>query len=191
MDNNYILLDAARMHGDIHGARELNPDHSCLYEGDSERFLSAVAPWLFSMVPGSPFAQWITDRGTAQNWGVFLTCREDPVKLYKHLRNFLIVKGEDGHEVYFRYYDPRVLHIFLPTCEREQLREFFGPIGTFAAEGTDGFVVEFSLNDPGELSVNETGLSLGEYLDPKSSSTQSETQAQTAEKPKKDWDFGY
>lgn len=191
MDSRYILLDAARMNGDIHGARELNPDHSCLYEGDSERFLSAVAPWLFSMLPGSPFAKWITEHGTAQSWGVFLTCQEDPVKLYKHLRNFLIVKGEDGHEVYFRYYDPRVLRIFLPTCEREQLREFFGPIGTFAAEDTDGFVVEFSLNDPGELSVNETGLRLGEYLDPQSTTIQSETRTLIPEKPKKDWDFGY
>lgn len=191
MDNNYILLDAARMHGDIYGAREMNPDHSCLYEGDSEKFLSAVAPWLFNLVPGSSFAQWITERATAQSWGVLLTCQEDPVKLYKHLRNFLIVKGEDGREMYFRYYDPRVLRVFLPTCKHEQLREFFGPIATFAAEDPNGLVMEFSLDDVGELAVNETGMGLGEYLDPQDPTTRFEIGTQIAEEPKKRWDFGY
>ena len=54
---------------------------------------------------------------------------------WKHFRKFLIVKTEDGKELYFRFYDPRVLKIFLPTCEKDQMIEFFGPIERFIVEG--------------------------------------------------------
>ena len=188
----FLLLDAARMHGDIHQARELNPDHTCLYEGDSERFLSAVAPWLFSMQPGCAFAQWVAANGSRQSWGVLLRCDPDPVKLYKHLRNFLIVQGDDGKEMYFRYYDPRVLRVFLPTCEPEQLRTFFGPIEAFVAEDAEGMVVEYRLDALGGLEVIETNKDLKRYLLGEAATETGESGASEHDpEPKKSWDFGY
>ncbi|MEZ4808079.1 MAG: DUF4123 domain-containing protein [Flavobacteriales bacterium] len=190
--NSFLLLDAARMHGDIHRARELNPEHTCLYEGDSERFLSAVAPWLFSLAPHSPFAQWLVENGAGQSWGVVFQSDADPVKLYKHLRSFLIVEGEDGREMYFRYYDPRVLRVFLPTCEPEQLAAFFGPIAMFLAEDVNGLVVEFTLTDQGTLEVVETGKKLVSYLSggpPGVIEERGSDEGQVARK--KNWDFGY
>jgi hypothetical protein len=35
------------------------------------------------------------------------------------------------NRMYFRFYDPRVLQAFLPTCTAEQLNGFFGPISRF------------------------------------------------------------
>lgn len=37
----------------------------------------------------------------------------------------------------FRYYDPRVLRVFLPTCNKEELTNFFGPIQAFVLEDTE------------------------------------------------------
>jgi hypothetical protein len=66
--------------------------------------------------------------------------------LYKHFRKFLIVKTEEGDELYFRFYDPRVLRIFLPSCDKEQLKEFFGPVSYFVCEDEDpGTGLIFSL----------------------------------------------
>ncbi len=144
---NYVLLDAAKMRGEMEKARELNPEHICLYEGDSERFLGAVAPWLFDLEDGSDFAAWLSEAAQSNSWGVFIRCNAEPNELYTHLRKFLVVATEDGRELYFRYYDPRVLREFLPTCDKQQLLDFFGPIEAFLAEDENGLLVEYALGD--------------------------------------------
>jgi len=160
---NFLLLDAARMHGDIYQAREMNPENTCLYEGDSEKFLGSVAPWLFGFDRESEFATWVLRHARGNSWGIFMRSAAEPVRLYKHLRKFLIVQGEDGKEMYFRYYDPRVLRVFLPTCEAPQLKEFFGPVEAFLAENEQGLLVEYALVD-GKLTYTETGLDLLKYF---------------------------
>ena len=68
--------------------------------------------------------------------------------MYKHFRKFLIVQAEDGMELYFRFYDPRVLRIFLPTCTRNQLIEFFGPVQKHIMEDEDpSYALIFSLEN--------------------------------------------
>ena len=54
--------------------------------------------------------------------------------LWRHLRAQVMVYGPNLDPMYFRYYDPRVLRSFLPTCTPRQLAEFFGPVGFFIAE---------------------------------------------------------
>ena len=160
---NFLMLDAARMHGDIYQARELNPEHICLYEGDSEKFLGAVAPWLFGFDQQSEFGQWVVRSARGNSWGVFLRSSADPQKVYQHLRKFLVVQSEGGKEMYFRYYDPRVMRVFLPTCEPPQLKEFFGPVEAFLAENEQGLLVEYALVN-GKLTYTETGLDLLKYF---------------------------
>ncbi len=157
------MLDAARMHGDIYQAREINPEHICLYEGDSEKFLGSVAPWLFSFDQQSEFAKWLLRNARGNSWGIFLRSSTDPQKLYQHLRKFLIVQSEEGKEMYFRYYDPRVMRVFLPTCEPPQLKEFFGPVEGFLAENEQGLLVEYALLN-GKLAYTETGLDVLKYF---------------------------
>jgi len=201
----YLLLDAARMQGAIHRARELNPDHTCLYEGDSERFLAAVAPWLFSFDPTTPFGEWVVAEGAGRSWGVFLRCAADPVALYKHLRKFLIVENEEGREMYFRYYDPRVLRAFLPTCGAEQLKAFFGPVDTFLGEDEQHLLVEFGIRNGG-IVLNRTERTMTEFFAPEGEvvapgpdggaggvlPVQGENAIVDGKKdPPKRWDFGF
>ena len=64
-------------------------------------------------------------------------------------RHFLMIELE-GEEVYFRFYDPRVLRGFLPNCTPGEIREFFGPIREFLMEAADpGTMLHFTPHGPG------------------------------------------
>lgn len=136
--NNYhILLDSAKMGTEIITAKELNPGFDSLYLGASELSLSVVAPYLFSFQPKTEFVNWFMQNGWGNSWGVLMHAQEDMKSLRKHFRKFLMVKTENGEELYFRFYDPRVLNAFLPTCDKDQLQEFFGPVEFYICEDED------------------------------------------------------
>jgi hypothetical protein len=134
---SHALLDAARMLDQMDVAKKLNPGHDSLYRGRSEEALAIVAPYLFSYQEGTEFAGWLASKGWGDSWGVFLYSEASMAELHRHFCKFLLVKTEEGQELYFRFYDPRVLRIFLPTCDEEQLREFFGPVRYFMMEDED------------------------------------------------------
>lgn len=154
-DPFYILLDAARMGADILRAKELNPEFDSLYRGKSEAHLAAVSPYLFSMEHNTEFENWFLQNGWGDSWGVMVHSNKELKTLVRHFRQFLMVMTEDKKDLYFRYYDPRVLRIFLPTCDQQQLKEFFGPVGYYICEDEDpdsGLV--FSLHDE-ELKIEK------------------------------------
>jgi hypothetical protein len=51
-----------------------------------------------------------------------------------HLRHFLEVRQPNGEQVYFRFYDPRVLRLYLPTLNQNESGQFFGPIHCYIVE---------------------------------------------------------
>ena len=55
----------------------------------------------------------------------------------KHFRKFVTVYNEEMEPVYFRYYDPRVFRVYLPTCNAGELDTVFGPVETFCVEDRD------------------------------------------------------
>jgi hypothetical protein len=134
---NFTLLDGARMLDRMETAKELNPQHESLYRGRREEPLSIVAPCLFTYQESGGFAEWLGKNGWADAWGIFFYSEATMSELLHHFRRFLLVKTEDGVELYFRFYDPRVLRKFLPTCDEQQLREFFGPVTYFGMEEAD------------------------------------------------------
>jgi hypothetical protein len=147
----FLLLDAARMGGDIITAKELNTEFDSLYRGKSEVHLSSVSPYLFTVQHNTAFEDWYMQNGWGDSWGVMVFSDKDLGGLVKHFRHFLMVQTEDKQELYFRFYDPRVLRIFLPTCDESQLNEFFGPVDYFVCEDEDpAFALAFTLKD-GEL----------------------------------------
>jgi hypothetical protein len=65
--------------------------------------------------------------------------RRPLAEVRRHFRKLLYVKEEDTRkEMFFRFYDPRVLRAFLPSCTARQLDEIFGEIDVFVAEGEEG-----------------------------------------------------
>lgn len=62
-------------------------------------------------------------------------------RIRKHFRQFLMVKDEAGKKYRFRFYGPRVLRTFLPSCTHEEPQQFFGPVERFHAPSLDGRAV--------------------------------------------------
>ena len=134
LHTNYILLDAARMGNTIEDAKQMNKQFDSLYRGRSEESLAVVAPYIFSFAAQTDFGKWFFEKGWGDSWGILIQSSYPMNELHRHFRKFLIVGTEDNQELYFRFYDPRVLRIFLPTCSTDQLKEFFGPIDYFVME---------------------------------------------------------
>ena len=131
----YLLFDSAKSEANINRAVHQNKLYQSLYKGRSEEDLADVAPYLFSFEFKSNFSNWYLENGWGNSWGVFVQSQCDFEQVYTHFRKFLLVKTENGQELYFRFYDPRVLKIFLPTCDKKQIIEFFGPVESFIVEG--------------------------------------------------------
>lgn len=84
------------------------------------------------------------------NLGILLLSKAEPEEMRTHLRTLFRVTDEEGEEYFFRFYDPRVLRTFLPTCDTKEIKEFFGPVRCMivAAEKTECvFVTTLSKED--------------------------------------------
>lgn len=135
----YAILDAARDPLIPVRLSECGEEYQSLYEGLKGERLAAAAPYLVALPKGSAFLETLIRDGWAKSWGVFLTCDRQFAEVRKHLRHLLTVELEVGKRVRFRFYDPRVLRIYLPTCTFTERSQFFGPIESFMceAEGVD------------------------------------------------------
>lgn len=87
---------------------------------------------------------WMTTEAWGKSCCVFFTSRSLLDNLLKHFQKFNRVYLEDDEVVFFRYYDPRVLRVYLPTCNRKEVETFFGEVITFFAESENPeFIFEF------------------------------------------------
>ncbi len=138
----FAMLDAARdptVHLRIYECPE---QKQSLYEGPEAARLAFVAPYLISLPRRSPFLEQVVREGWGKSWGVYLTCDKPFEEVRKHLRHFLTVELEgENKKVLFRFYDPRVMRVFLPTCTPKEVLEFFGPITRYVVEGEEPSVI--------------------------------------------------
>jgi hypothetical protein len=136
-DPLYALLDAARDARVLGLLSTAEGEWSSLYDGAKGAELAAVAPHLVRLTPGSQLLDLLVQDGFGRSWGIYLTSKDSFSAVRRHFRKFLIVKTEDGKQLYFRFYDPRVLRNFLPACNSAETVEFFGPVTCFMSEGED------------------------------------------------------
>ena len=92
----------------------------CLFAGELSPELSRVAPYLIQLEPEDRLTKLLLDQGWGNSWGIYLRSDASLETLRRHFRSFLRVSDEAGRKLLFRYYDPRVLRVFLPTCVTEQ-----------------------------------------------------------------------
>jgi hypothetical protein len=142
----YALLDAARDEAILPAIQSSDLEFDCLFSGVLPPELMKVAPYLVRLRHSSPFPAWLIEHSWARSWGVFLSATGDRPVVRKHLQRLLLVRDGQGKELYFRYYDPRVLRVYLPTCTSQELQLLFGPVRSYFAEGEDGStLVQYAL----------------------------------------------
>jgi hypothetical protein len=145
----FAVLDGARDERIAPAVQKAGLEHACLYRGELAQTLSDVAPYLVALEPRHEFTRWLLTHGWGQSWGIFAVSQAPLADLRRHFRKFLMVYDETGKPLYFRFYDPRVLRIFLPTCDADQLQSLFGPILRYVTEDEDGTgLLIFRATDP-------------------------------------------
>lgn len=123
------------------------PNH-CLFNGDLDPDLAYVAPYLVYLPPEHEFTEWVFGEGFGDDWGIFVHTRHSIIEMRRHFRSLINVYDEKGNSMTFRYYDPRVLRKYLPTCSPRELSAFFGNVDALFAEGEDGEnLLRFELKD--------------------------------------------
>lgn len=134
------------------------------FQENTQSRMSEVAPYVVD-VPvagrGTPesaeFLEMFAERlGTSV--GILLLTPAMLDDLARHLRSLFHATDEDLKKFYFRFYDPRVLRPYLPTCTPAETREFFGPVKrVFVESPTPGRINDYR---PGPEGVDLTEESL-------------------------------
>jgi hypothetical protein len=146
----YAVLDGARDDRIYRAVYDSRLDYECLFAGELSYEISLAAPYLVHLEARTAFTRWLIEEGWGKSFGIFAWSRADTETLRRHFRRLLQIMDEDGRRLYFRYYDPRVLRLYLPTCTADEVREVLGPVGRLLAEGPEGQVVSY---EPGGRSL--------------------------------------
>jgi Domain of unknown function (DUF4123) len=133
----YMVLDGASVSNLPMKLYEMRPPRHCLLSGELEPDMAEVAPYLVRLFPKTPFTEWALSEFWGKNWGIFAQSRFPINEMRKHFRSLTTVYDEKADSMLFRFYDPRVLRRFLPTCETDELKIFFGNVDAYFAESED------------------------------------------------------
>ncbi|MCC7536814.1 MAG: DUF4123 domain-containing protein [Deltaproteobacteria bacterium] len=132
-DRVLVVLDAAR-DPRIHPAILRQPGaHACLY-AEASRSMAAVAPYVVELSPETPFTRWLLTDAWGASWGFFVRTQLGLDATRRHFKRFLRARTEDGRTLLFRFYDPRVMRRYLPTCTDDELTALFGEADAFVME---------------------------------------------------------
>ncbi len=145
----FALLDAA--HGDLVLERLASVDaedgegeesgYEVLGPGRTDDELFTSSAFLVPCPEGSELLWWLCTEGLGQSYGVLLASEASPGELAAHLHPLTEVRDDLGRTLLFRFYDPRVLRTYLPTCTPWELRRFYGPVQHLWAEAAHGLAL--------------------------------------------------
>ncbi|HZT33316.1 MAG TPA: DUF4123 domain-containing protein [Bryobacteraceae bacterium] len=142
-------------------------EYSCLYSGTIPVALEPAAPYLVQLEYEDRYTRQLLERGWGKSWGIVLKCDTSVERLRRHLRTFLVVQDPRGKQLLFRYYDPRVWRVYLPTCNDSELRTVFGPIEAFYVEDEDPAELWEFRREDGRLARRKISLATGEVAVPR------------------------
>ncbi len=169
----YAVLDGAAIPDLPQALREHRMDAVCLYRGELIPELARVAPYQVILERESPFTAWLLQQGWGRHWGIFALSPAEWRPMREHLCSLVMAYDPDYQPLYFRYYDPRVLRVYLPTCDADELRTLFGPISRLLCEDEEGGLLKFwvaggqlrneriELGSPARLQAGEPGQDAG------------------------------
>lgn len=144
-DPLFAVLDAARDPRVLEVTRESVETYRSLYEGIQGEALSVWAPHLVRLPRGARLLEQLVLEGWGRRWGIYLTSPRPFDEVRTQLRRSLMVGNDaSGKPMYFRFYDPQILRLVLPTCSVRQRAQIFGEISGFVIEGRHGEVLRLA-----------------------------------------------
>jgi hypothetical protein len=152
----YVLIDCAGLQG---GSTKL-PRHicfefDCLFAGRLATELADVGPYLGRLKSFARDIEKTVENLLAIQVGTLLVAEHGSndipsqafAQLHRHLRKFNIVQGPNDKQLFFRYYDPRLIYSVLQALDSQQVNEFFGPINALVVTDTSGRTITIKATD--------------------------------------------
>jgi hypothetical protein len=133
----YAVLDGASVPNIVQSLVDFDAESICLYRGELDPELARTAPYLVLLPPDSELTNWVLN-GIGHHWGIFAISKASMKDMRKHFRTFLMVYDPDGEPLYFRYYDPRVLRVYLPSCDAGEKEIVMGMVDRYYVEDEEG-----------------------------------------------------
>lgn len=130
----YAVIDGASAPGLLEKLDQSRLRSACVMEGELDPGMAHMAPYLVALEPEDDFTGWLLGECWGKHAGIFAIADASLWELRSHLMRLLVAYDEAGNRLFFRYYDPRVLRVYFPTCNPGELAEFFGPVRAFVAE---------------------------------------------------------
>jgi len=155
---NYAIVEGAMCERHLPFIFSSAAEHASLYRETDNEKLVRLGPHLVRFGEGEQFASRFLPTAWGQHWGIFICSEANTEQLLRHFRHFLIVSTEANRKLYFRFYDPRVLRRFLPTCTARQLETLFGPVDFFVTESREYKIATIFGMERGGLTVKEIDL---------------------------------
>jgi len=153
----YLLSNETRLFCVLDGASvpdlpirlyETQAPNFCLFSGDLEPDMLFVAPYVVLLSPDNKLTDLVLSQSSGKHWGIFVHSRHSLQEMRRHFRSMVNVYDESANSMVFRFYDPRVIAQFLPTCKPDELEIFFGKVQSFFAEAANGeSLLQFQLED--------------------------------------------
>jgi hypothetical protein len=144
----YAVVDGARDVRVEPMLRLSRRDYTPLFSGKLTPKLLAASPFVVHLAQASAFTRELIDFvWERRGCGYFVVAQPEQTlqQVRRHFRNYLRVQDEAGKRYLFRFYDPRVVRVYLPTCTLEEGRSFFGPLTRILCEPERGEAwVEFT-----------------------------------------------
>jgi hypothetical protein len=91
---------------------------------------------LVKLEPLVPFSEWLLS-GWGCSWGIYALSCAPLEMLREHFRSLLMVLSPSGTPLFFRFYDPRVFGVYLPTVNEQEADCVFGPVQSYVFEEED------------------------------------------------------
>lgn len=137
--NTYAVIDAAKVPGLPEMLESSGLEHECLFQGEAERELKDVAPWVVRLEESSSFTRCLFTSGKAswQMWdaefGIFVRSEQQLSDLRRALRKFTKVKDQNGKWFYFRFWEPDYMNGILRNGDERTVARMLalGTIFTF------------------------------------------------------------
>ena len=139
----YLIYDTA-LNGfpTLLGLQKYYEVNQSLFKGTKDEVIMDVSPWLLQ-IDDKLEENLSNETDVTMHFTLQLEAEGDIHGVATHLKKF-IYQTIDGREYFFRFYDARVLRKYLPTCDEDQLIEFFGPVDRFIVGGdTENEVIQF------------------------------------------------
>ena len=139
--------DAPHLYREIEGS---GLPHCTLFGGVVPRPLLEASPVCVHLGAKPHGGSYLLQRYWGNSACIVVTAAEEMVldDVRKQLKRSLRVRLPTGARALFRYYDPRVLRAFLPTCTADQVRALMGKLTDMWCEGeTPDLVLQWNAGD--------------------------------------------